>query len=83
MRPAVLPARFAAPRGAGWHFGQNTLAQVLPHALPGTMLFKWDHPSGSYLAYQYDELARGWFPPDGTLAPGEGAWIFSPERKER
>jgi len=53
--------------------GGNTLAEVLPTVPSGTKIYKWN-------CFGYDVYTKGslgWSPAGGTLAPGEGAYIFN------
>src|SRR3954447_15798393 len=53
--------------------GGNTLDEVLPGVVPGTVIQKWN--CNGYTPYTKD--AAGWTPAGGTLAPGEGAFIVN------
>jgi hypothetical protein len=56
--------------------GGNTLAEVLPTAPDGAVLYKFNPTTGQYEDAQTFFTGVGWFP-DATkkLAPGEGAFI--------
>ena len=57
--------------------GGNTLNELLSPVADGTMIFKWNPAVQNYDSSTYDGLQVTWSP-NRTLAPGEGAWLFSP-----
>jgi hypothetical protein len=59
-----------------FNVGGNSLDEVLPIVDDGTLLYKYDSFGSNYSTYNYSS-AFGWEPPGGTLAPGEGAFIYT------
>lgn len=57
--------------------GSNTLNEVMPQALDGTLIYKWNFNTQTYESSTYDGLLAAWSP-NRTLAPGEGAFLYSP-----
>lgn len=57
--------------------GGNTLSEVMPQVMDGTIVFKWNFITQKYESSAYAISQNGW-PPNTTLAPGEGAFIYSP-----
>src|SRR5437667_9012618 len=58
-----------------YFLGGNMLSEVFPFAEDGTQIIKWDPITAGYEAYAV--YAGSWCP-DRTLAPGEGAFLFTP-----
>lgn len=57
----------------------NSVAELLKRVPHGTQLLKFDNATGRY---SHNHFLRGrWTNPRQTLAPGEGAFIFNPNRK--
>jgi hypothetical protein len=65
--------------------GGNTLAEVLTNVPDGTTLWKYDPCAQVYGPVQTFYAGAGWFgedanPSTATLAPGEGAFLVTPEQ---
>lgn len=69
-----LPAGLS-PIANPFNLGGNSLNEVL-FAQNGTMLFKYDPQSASFEMYYCN--GGWWWPSDGTLNPGDAAFIDSP-----
>lgn len=57
--------------------GANRLDDLLPSVADGTMIFKWNTQSQLYDTDYFDALSASWLN-NFTLAPGEGAFVYSP-----
>jgi hypothetical protein len=56
--------------------GSNTLQDVLPVVAADTVIWKWDVANQTYTYHVFDDIAFVWVP-NTSLAPGEGAFIYS------
>ena len=62
-------------------FGGNTVDELFPIAPDGSIFYKYNAFTGSYVANPYDATFPGWQMTSGfggVLRPGEAAWIYVP-----
>jgi hypothetical protein len=83
QRVAQYPRALTNRVGAGFaslannfHRGNHTVAEVLPNVADETVLYKFERGAGTFTL---NTFAFGqWERSEETLAPGEGAFLFSP-----
>jgi hypothetical protein len=54
--------------------GNNTIAEVIPTAPPGTIVYKYSQATG-FSVNAWDDLSNAWGNPTETLRPGEGFFV--------
>src|SRR5438477_12739115 len=53
----------------------NKLSTIMPNPPENTTVYKFNPGTGGYFSYNFSADNPGWLPADGSLAPGEGAFI--------
>jgi len=81
---SIVPGQSVRQVERGWtafanHLvhGKNLLSELIPVPLPGTWIYRWNPALQGFDLATFDDLDAQWTP-DLTLAPGDGAFIYSP-----
>ena len=58
--------------------GGNTLGEIMPAVPDGSVVYKYNNASNTWVAASYSAAQGAWSPATVTLNPGEGAFFQSP-----